>query len=359
MVKLRCSMARYKRFHLKFGAMKRKANARLEDVARAAGVSLSTASRALADPELVNERTRAKVREAAAMLGYVPHGAARALATRRSRTVGAVFPPVDNPIFAAATQALAHELASRGYTLLLATHEYDPDAELAAARALLERGVDGLVLVGMDHHPDLYRMLAQSAVPYELAWSIDPSGYQHCVGVPHRIASVRLAQHLLDLGHREFAAIAGRTARNDRARDRLAGTRDALASHGIELAPERVVETDFSLGHGSRALRDLLERAPGFTAVVCGNDLHALGALHECARRGIEVPRQMSVAGFDDIEMAAVATPPLTTVRVPAADIGRLAAERMLARLAGEHVVAVEEVRFELIVRASTGRAPR
>jgi LacI family transcriptional regulator len=351
-------MAQYKRFHLKCARMKRKANARLEDVARAAGVSLSTASRALGDTDVVQEETRARVRQAAAMLGYLPHGAARALATQRSRTIGAVFPPVDNPIFASATQALAHELASRGYTLLLATHEYDPGGELAAARALLERGVDGLVLVGLDHDPELYRMLAQSDVPYELAWSLDAAGYQHCVGVPHRLASVKLTQHLLDLGHRELAAIAGSTARNDRARDRLAGTREALASHGLELPPERVIETSFSLGHGQRAMRDLLDRAPGFTAVVCGNDLLAIGALHECARRGIDVPRQMSVAGFDDIEMAAVAAPPLTTVRVPAADIGRLAAERMLARLAGEHVAPVEELRVELIVRESTGRAP-
>ena len=338
--------------------MERKLHARLADVARAAGVSLSTASRALAHGDLVHEATRARVREAAAMLGYLPHGAARALATQRSLTVGAVFPPVDNPIFAAATQALAHELASRGYTLLLATHEYEPAAELAAARALLERGVDGLVLVGMDHDPDLYRMLAQSGVPYELAWSVDPSGYHHCVGVPHRLASMRLTQHLLDLGHRQFAAIAGRTARNDRARDRLTGTREALASHGIELPAERVVETEFSLSHGMRALRDLLDRAPGFTAVLCGNDLLAIGALHECARRGIGVPGGMSIAGFDDIEMAAVAVPALTTVHVPAADIGRLAAERMLARLAGEPVAAVEELRVELILRESTGRAP-
>lgn len=351
-------MARYKRFHLECARMRRKLNVRLADVARAAGVSLSTASRALGDAAVVQEDTRARVREAAAMLGYLPHGAARALATQRSRTIGAVFPPVDNPIFAAATQALAHELASRGYTLLLATHEYDPGAELAAARALLERGVDGLVLVGMDHHPDLYRMLAQSGVPYELAWSIDPAGYQHCIGVPHRLAAIRLTQHLLDLGHREFAAVAGRTARNDRARDRLAGTRETLASHGLDLPPERVVETEFTVGHGRRALRDLLDRAPGFTAVVCGNDVLAIGVLHECTRRRIEVPRQISVAGFDDIEMAAVTTPPLTTVRVPAADIGRLAAERMLARLAGTHVAPVEELRVELIVRESTGRAP-
>ena len=129
----------------------RKSSARLADVARTAGVSLSTASRALAEPGLVREDTRAKVEKAAARLGYMPHGAARALASRRSRTIGAVLPTVDNPIFASATQAIAQELSASGYTLLLAAYDYAPDTEVAVTRALLERGVDGLVLVGADH----------------------------------------------------------------------------------------------------------------------------------------------------------------------------------------------------------------
>lgn len=339
--------------------MKARPSPKLRDVARAAGVSLSTASRALSEPELVRENTREHVRSVASMLGYVPHGAARALATRRSRTVGAVFPPVDNPIFAAATQALAHELAGAGYTLLLATHEYDPEGEVAATRALLERGVDGLVLIGLDHSPALYQLLAQSGLPYELTWSLDPAGYHHCVGVAHRIASVRVTQHLLDLGHREFAVIAGVTAHNDRARERLAGVREALAGRGIELRPGRVVEAEFAIPRGRRSLLELLETAPGFTALICGNDTLALGALTECVRRGVKVPAQLSVAGFDDIEMAREITPALTTVHVPAADIGRLAASRMLARLAGRQVPTVEEVRAELVVRESTGQAPR
>lgn len=327
-------------------------------MARAAGVSLSTASRALADTELVRLRTRERVREAADMLGYVLHGAARALATRRSRTIGAVFPPVDNPIFAAATQALAHELAASGYTLLLATHEFDPAAELRVTRTLLERGVDGLVLVGMDHEPELYRLLAQAAVPYELTWSLDPGGYHHCVGVAHRVASLRVTQHLLDLGHREFAVIAGRTVHNDRARERLAGVREALAAHGIELAEARVVETEFSLAHGRRAFLELADRGQRFTALVCSNDLLALGAMTECLRRGVRIPGELSVAGFDDIDMAGEFTPALTTVRVPAAEMGRLAAERMLARLAGRQVPKVEEMRAEVLIRGSTGRPP-
>jgi LacI family transcriptional regulator len=338
--------------------MKPRPSPKLRDVARAAGVSLATASRALSEPALVREDTREHVKSVATMLGYVPHGAARALATRRSRTVGAVFPPVDNPIFAAATQALAHELAGAGYTLLLATHEYDPEGEVAATRALLERGVDGLVLIGLDHSPALFQLLARSGVPYELTWSLDPAGYHHCVGVAHRLASVRVTQHLLDLGHREFAVIAGVTAHNDRARERLAGVREALAGRGIELRADRVIEAKFSIPQGRRAFLELRARAPGFTALICGNDTLALGALAECVRRGLPVPGELSVAGFDDIDMACEITPALTTVHVPAADIGRLAGSRMLARLAGRQVPTVEEVRAELVVRSSTGRAP-
>src|SRR3970040_913493 len=122
-------------------------NPKLSDVARAAGVSLATASRALSEPELVKAGTRERVREVATMLGYVPHGAARALATRRSRTIGAVFPPVDNPIFAAAA--------------------------LRATRARIERGVDGPELIGMDHDPAVFELLSRSGVPYELMWSLD------------------------------------------------------------------------------------------------------------------------------------------------------------------------------------------
>lgn len=339
--------------------MERRTNPRLADVARAAGVSLATASRALAEPGLVRAETRGRVESAAAMLGYVPHGAARALATRRSRTIGAVFPPVDNPIFAHATEALARELSSAGYTLLLASHDYSPDAELAAARALIERGVDGMVLVGLDRDPGLYRMLLQAEVPYEITWSIDPGNSHHCVGLSHRAASARIGQHLLDLGHREFAVIAGVTPHNDRARERLAGVREALASRGLSLAPERVVEAPFSVARGRAACVTLLKQAPGFTALVCGNDPLAIGALLECGARGIAVPGAMSITGFDDIDLAAEIAPGLTTVQVPSAQIGRVAGQRLLARLAGEPVRRIEEMPAPLVVRGTTGPPPR
>ena len=338
--------------------MKRSAVARLSDVARAAGVSLSTASRALSDPRLVHPQTRERIDDAVRLLAYVPHGAARALASRRSRTVGAVVPTIDNPIFANSIQALQRALGAAGYALLLASHEYDGDTELQVTRALVERGVDGLALVGTDHSPELYPFLTRSGVPFEIIWAIDPDRHHHCLGFSNRLASIRITQHLLALGHREFAMISGYTAHNDRARERAAGVREALAAHGIELPERRAIETAFSVSHGRAAFAELLARDATPTAIACGNDLLAFGVLLECAARGIAVPQRMSVAGFDDIELAAEVSPPLTTIHIPTAEIGRRAAERLLARLAGKRVPRAEEVAVELVVRASTGPVP-
>ena len=337
--------------------MKREPAPRLADVARAAGVSLSTASRGLADPELVRPQTRARIEQAARLLGYVPHGAARALASRRSRTLGVVVPTLDNPIFAHSIQALQRRAAEAGYTLLLGSHEYDVALDVEVTRALVERGVDGLALVGTDHSPQLYEFLGRAGLPVELLWTIDTSGYQHCIGFSNRSAAVRATQHLLGLGHRDFGMIAGYTAHNDRSRDRVAGVRDALSAHGLELPAHRFVETAYSISSGRAALGGLLAAGAPPTAIVCGNDLLAVGVVLECAARGIDVPARMSVVGFDDIELAAEISPPLTTVRVATAEIGRRAAERLVARLNGESVPRIEELPANLVVRGSTAAA--
>jgi LacI family transcriptional regulator len=292
-----------------------------------------------------------------ALLGYVPHGAARALASRRSRTVAAVIPTLDNPVFSASTHALQLRLAEEGYTLLLASHEYDVAAEVRMVQAFIERGVDGMILVGLDHDPEVHRLLKQAGIPYELSWAIDVSGFHHSLGFSNRRAAAGVAQHLLDLDHREFALVSGHTAYNDRARERVAGVREALEARGLSLVPELVLETSFSFTSGRQALAKLLGTGKRFTAVACGNDILAIGVLMEAAARGIRVPGELSVAGFDDIDLAAEFTPSLTTVHLPVAAIGRTAAQRMLERLRGKTVSRVEEVRVTLVVRASTGRA--
>lgn len=323
-------------------------------MARAARVSTATVSRVLSLPHKVKAATADRVNQAVQTLGYVAHGAARALASRRTRTVGAIIPTLDNAIFANTVQALQKTLDAAGYVLLIASHEFDPGVEVRLTRKLVERGVDALVLLGTTHDPGLIQMIDTHQIPYVLTWALDASGRHPSIGFNNRAAGLQVAHHLLELGHREFAMISGVTVRNERARDRLEGVRAALASRGLALAPRRLVEKPYTLSAGRDGLREMLDAGERPTAVICGSDMLAIGALAECHERGLAVPGQISVTGFDDMEIAAMITPALTTVHFPAADLGALAAQHLLARLAGEPVELRTELPVKLVVREST-----
>ena len=328
--------------------------AKLADVARLARVSTATVSRALTLPHKVKAATAERIDQAVQSLGYVAHGAARALASRRTSTVGAVIPTLDNAIFANTVHALQKTLDEAGYMLLVACHEFDAQVECRVTRTLIERGVDGLVLLGTTHHPALMQMVEAHQLPYVLTWALDPAGRHPCVGFDNRAAGTRIARHLLDLGHREFAMIAGITAGNERARERVEGVRAALAERGHDIQPHRLVEQPYTLAGGREGLREVIAGDGAPSAVICGNDVLAIGALAECHERGIDVPRALSLTGFDDLEIAAVVTPALTTVHFPTTELGALAAQHLLARLAGREVQIRTELPVELVVRAST-----
>jgi LacI family transcriptional regulator len=328
--------------------------ATIVDVARVAAVSVATVSRALSRPERVRPELVARVRSVATRLGYVPHRAARALVSRRSATIGAVVPTVDNAIFAKAIQSLQRALDERGYRLLLAFDEYDLAREAAQVRAMVEHGVDGLVLVGGEHDGPTLDLLRSRGVPFVYTWMFAAAGADPCIGFDNRRSMVRLTHHLADLGHRRFAVVSGITRGNDRAAERLAGVRDALAARGIDLPPANVVERPYGIAEGRSALGLLLAQRPAPTAVVCGNDVLAFGVLFEALARGIDVPRSLSITGFDDLDLSAQLTPSLTTMRVPSAEMGRRAAEFLLSRIGGDAVPDKLELEAELIVRGTT-----
>jgi LacI family transcriptional regulator len=332
--------------------------AKLADVARLARVSTATVSRTLTQPDKVKPATAARIRQAVQALGYVTHGAARALASRRTHTIGAVIPTLDNAIFANTAHALQKTLDDAGYTLLLACHEFDAEVEARVTRALIERGVDGLVLLGATHHPSVLRMLDTQQMPYVLTWALDTGGRHPCVGFDNRAAAIRITRHLLELGHREFAMISGVTAGNERASERLEGVRQALGERGIALAAGRVLQKPYTFSAGREGVRELLRAAPQPTAVICGNDVLAIGALAGCQDAGLAVPREISVTGFDDLEIAGVVTPALTTVHFPTAELGSRAAQQLLARLGGKPFEMRTELPVELVVRASTAPPP-
>ena len=332
----------------------------MEDVARRAGVSTATVSRVLNQPEVVRAPLRERVQRAVSSLGYLPHAGARNLKTRRTGTVGVVVPTIDNAIFAAGLQAFQRRMTEAGVVALLAVSDYDPQQEENQVQSLLARGVDALALTGASQTQSLLKRLAQRQLPWVHTGSFPGPAGAACVGLRNREAMVRAVRYLLDLGHRRMAMIAGVTHHNDRAAERVDGVREALADAGLELPPSRLIETPYTPAAARQAMARLLETARPPSAVLCGNDVLAFGAMLECSARGIGVPQQVSVVGFDDLELARHWSPALTTVRVPAERMWTLAAEDLLAQLDGRSGTGQQqEIDVELVVRASAGPAPR
>lgn len=328
----------------------------LAEVAQLAGVSAATVSRAFNAPHLLKPATLRRVSAAAEKLKYFPDGLARSLRSKRSMVIGAVMPSLRHAYFATTVEGLQVAISKQGYTLLLATSNFDQQTELAAVRSMIRQGIDGIVLVGMQHHPELLPLLQERAKPFMITWSYDqvlPS-----VGFDHHRAGVAIASHLLDLGHRDFVAVMAFLTVSDRERDRLAGIEQALALRGITLSADRVIYAAGSgLQDGRNAVRAALLRFPSATAVICANDLLAAGALIECSAQDIRVPRDISITGYGDLEIAAAMNPSITTMRTRADDMGRIAAECLIARLAEQNVSDHVELATELIVRGSTGPA--
>ena len=331
----------------------------VEDVAVVAGVSTATVSRALNRPHAVRESLRKRVEAAVIQLGYVAHAGARAMTLRRSGTVGAIFPTIDNAIFAQAIDALQRRLAEDGLQLLIATSHYDLDTETQQAVNLVRRGVDALALCGSGQRPELLQFLRQRALPCVHIMTLAGPADALRVGFDNGLAMAQAVRYLVDLGHRRIAMLAGLTRDNDRARARVDGARAALHAAGLELPPERLAERAYGLAAAREALRELMAVSPAPTALLCGNDVLAFGALLEAQRLGIAVPRQLSIVGFDDLELARHVQPALTTVRVPTELMWTQAAERLISALRGETVPLATEVEVALVVRDSTGPAPK
>lgn len=302
----------------------------LNDVATRSGVSTATVSRCLNFPDQVAQTTRDKVMTAVAELSYIPNFGARVMAARRTNTIGAIIPTMENSIFARGLQAFQEELGLAGITLLVASSSYRAEIEEQQIRSLVARGADGLLLIGCDRDERIHQFLEAQNVPSLITWAIDPRSNRLSVGFDNRVAMRDLAREVLAMGHRQLAVISAPTVGNDRARSRLDGIRDAVQEVGLNPADLPVIETPYGIENGSAAMAELMRYPLRPTVVMCGNDVLAAGALR-CARElGLDVPRDVSVTGFDDIELAQVVFPALATVHVPHREMGRCAARVLI-----------------------------
>ncbi len=331
----------------------------LEDVARAAQVSTATVSRVLNTPGQVRGETRARVEAVIAQLGYLPHFGGRALALNRTNTVGAVIPTMSNAIFARGLQSLQETLAQAGIDMLIATSGYDVRREAEQIRTLLARSVDGIVLIGEDRPRESYDLLKSHGTPFVILWTWRADSPHTCIGFDNRAAARAMAEHVIAAGHRCIAMISGLTDCNDRARLRLDGVRDALHAHGLALDAAHLIETPYGLDEGAAASTRLLALNNRPTAIICGNDVLAAGAIEGARLSRFAVPGDVSIVGFDDVELARVAQPPLTTVHVPHRRMGREGARVLLEMMGGTGPGASVKLETEIIGRASLGRLPQ
>ena len=326
----------------------------IKEIAREAGVSTATVSRVLNNPERVRPERRAAVLKVIERHDYVLHGMAGALAGARSMTIGLVIPTITNSIYAASTQAIQRVAQRDSYGVLLGVSEFSPDEERRMIRHLVERRVDGLILTGGGRDPASYRLIERHGIPCVVTWRLDPETNLPCVSFDNYAAGRLAMRHLIDLGHRRIGLICGRTEVNDRALERRKAYEDALNDGGIAIDPALIFERDFEFIEGRTAMRRMLDDVVPPTAVFAANDIQAIGAMAECRASGLDIPKDMSIMGFDDLPLAEFTFPKLTTIRVPAQRMGHVAASRLLEMVRGRSKPASEVLPVELILREST-----
>ncbi len=335
----------------------------LNDVARMAGVSISTASLALRTEKRVSAETRARVLAAASALRYVPNELGRSMRYGRTNTVGIVIQQTtehifSHPYFTETIGGITEAAAAADYSVLLSvsSHEESEDAYL---RVLNSRRADGAILIAVPLRDCNARYIAESGLPFVFLgeWNYQPP--IHSIRIDDYAAAMGIVEHLIDQGYRHIAHLTGKSGHTS-AIQREKGYRAALAAAGRTPDPALIKPGDFSIESGRATMCSLLDQAICPDAVFAASDEMAIGALQILNERGLHVPEQIALAGFDDIPMAALTNPPLTTVHQPMREMGRAAAHHLLEQIDGRSAEPTPDVfPTRLVVRASTVRSIR
>ena len=329
-------------------------------VAKAARVSASTVSRSFNHPDLVNPATRKKINRAVEKLGYIRNRAAQTMHGRRSGTIGLIVPTINHTIFSEVIQSFSDAIDAAGFTLLIASHGYDLDREYAMMRKLLEHRVDGIALIGLEHTEASFNLIEQQDIPAIAIWNHSPEAPMSCVGADNLEAGRMAAQHLLSLGHRDIGLIFPQTTGNDRARERLQGAVEMVEAHGIKITDRWRSEAPYSIAQAKRATLDLLGEHPRPTALLCGNDVIAQGALYGAQKAGLKVPNDISIIGIGNFKGSEDLEPALTTISIPAQDIGTLAGQNFTRMItSGETEILRLKCDLACVVRNTTERIER
>ena len=325
----------------------------IHDIAREAGVSVATVSRTFSHPERVRDATRQQILAVCEKHHFVADAMARSLARRRSGFLAVIIPSLYNSIYAASTQAIQTAAEAAGYTVLIGVSEFSKAREAQLIRQFVERRVEGLILTGADRDRDAQALILRNQVPSIITWLVPQRGAIPWVSFDNFSAAAAVVDHLAALGHRRIALVCGRTDLNDRALARRRGFEARMMELRLPFGPADIQECEFDFTEGRKAMRRFLDRKDPPTAVFCANDIVAVGALYECQRLGKRVPEDVSIVGFDDLPLAQYVFPQLTSVRVPAAEMGAQAVELLLS-LIGGHRPRSRTLHTEIVMRSTS-----
>ena len=332
--------------------MPKKKHTTIQEVAKFAGVSPITASRALNNPKLVKDSTRRRVEAAAKQLNFIPNFAAGILSRDKSNMVGVIVPTLSNSIFADTIQALSETISSQGIQLLIGTNNYSIDREEDIIRTFISHRADGLILTGHTHTAYSEELIKSFAIPTVEIWNLRKGRDFLCVGMSNYRAAYEMTEYLIKKGYKRIGYIGGLLANNDRSEDRLNGYRDALKHYGVEFDSSIIRESEFSLLNGAEAMRSLLTLTHRPDCVFASSDIIAFGALIECQNKGISIPDDIALAGFDDAVIGSMTKPGLTTVRVPRRQIGLKAGSVIMKLLQKDpDISSVNDLGFDLAIR--------
>lgn len=332
--------------------------ATIKDVAALAGISYTTVSHVLNKTRPVSEHVRLKVEAAIAELDYVPSAVARSLKARSTATIGLLVPNSVNPYFAELARGIEDGCERNGYCVILCNSDDNPQKQRSYLRVLLEKRIDGLIVASVGEDRDLLESLAGVRTPMVIVDRALEGVDADLVRIDHEQGGYLATRHLLDLGHRDIACIGG-PVDTGASQLRLAGFRRAMAEQGLQVPQGRVLHCDFSSPGGHAAAGHLLDGARP-TAIFAGNDMIGFGVLRAAAERNISVPGELSVVGFDDIELSRYVYPPLTTVGQSIRELGESAAQLLLSRIAAPRSGDAEQriVAPRIVLRESTGPRP-
>jgi LacI family gluconate utilization system Gnt-I transcriptional repressor len=326
----------------------------MRDVARLAGVSPMTVSRAISTPELVHPATREQIQAVIRTVGYVPNRVAGSLSSRRTRLVGLIVPSLSNALYANTIQGISDVLREQGLHLMISDCGYSHEREASLISAYVAQRPCGLILHNTTHTEAARQMLRASAIPCVETGNLVAEPVDMVVSYSNRDAGLAMARYLLNQGYRRFGFASLPIVDNERLRDRRDGFLAGLQAAGCAPDPRCVLQVEAGLAGGARALTELRRRDRSIGAVFLAGDVLAAGAIFECLRLGLQVPRDIAIAGSDDNDLMQQMVPSVTTVRFPRYRIGVRSAERIVARLQGKPTGPVcEDLGFELVPRGS------